>query len=263
MTEAASAKLPYTELFYEHDGLRLQSYLFKPTIGGPFPLVIYNHGLRYGDERAQRPFFYVARFLTEAGYAVLVLERRGYGASDGPTFREEVHGDYRDLFVARVVAETGDALAAIEAIDGEPEIDSSRIAMMGWSFGALVSVFAAARTDRLCAVINQAGGSLNFLRSSPLRDALEASARVLKTPVYCMVATNDGTVDGARQVHKILDERAIPSKITVYPPFTPSQTIEGVAPGHLIFGAEGLPIWGRDVLAFLDMYCRTSVPPTM
>jgi len=253
--DESTAKPPYSELFYEHDGLRLQSYLFKPEAGGPFPLVIYNHGLRFGDERAQRPFFYVARLLTDAGYAVLVLERRGYGASEGPTFREEVRGDYRDLFVARVVAETGDALAAIDAIDGEAEIDTSKVAMMGWSFGALVSVFAAARTDRLFAVINQAGGSLNFLRSSPLRDALEEAARTLTTPVFCMVAKNDGTVDGARRVHDILAARGVPAELEIYPAFTPKQTIEGVAPGHLIFGAEGLPIWGNDVLRFLDAHC--------
>src|SRR5690242_9865116 len=105
MAEETRAKPTYSELFYENDGLRLQSYLFKPASGGPFPLVIYNHGLRFGDERSERPFFYVARLLNDAGYGVLVLERRGYGASDGPTFREEVRGDYRDLFVARVVAE--------------------------------------------------------------------------------------------------------------------------------------------------------------
>jgi len=256
MTEAASAKLPYTELFYEHDGLRLQSYLFKPASGGPYPLVIYNHGLRYGDERAQRPFFYIARLLGDAGYAVLVLERRGYGASEGRTFREEVRGDYRDLFVARVVAETGDALAAITAIDGDPEIDASKVAMMGWSFGALVSVFAAARTHRLFAVVNQAGGSLNFLRSSPLRDALEDAARTLTTPTFCMVAKNDGTVDGARQVHEILVARGIPAELKIYPPFTPKQPIKGIAPGHLIFGAEGVPIWGDDVIRFLYDHCR-------
>lgn len=254
-SEETTGTLPYTELFYEHDGLRLQSYLFKPASGGPFPLVIYNHGLRFGDERAQRPFFYVARLLTDAGYAVLVLERRGYGASAGPTFREEVRGDYRDLFVARVVAETGDALAAIDTIGGEPEIDASKIAMMGWSFGALVSVFAAARTDRLFGVVNQAGGSLNFLRSSPLRDALEEAARTLTTPVYCMVAKNDGTVDGARRVHDILAARGVPAELKVYAPFTPKQPIEGIAPGHLIFGAEGVPIWGNDVVRFLHAHC--------
>jgi len=254
MSESTPATQAYTELFYQHDSLRLQSYLFRPAGAGPFPLVIYNHGLRFGAERAQRPFLYIGRFLTDAGYAVLVLERRGYGASEGKTFREEVHGDYRDLFVARVVAETGDALAALDAIEGERGIDTSKAAMMGWSFGALVSIFAAARTNRLFAVINQAGGSLNWQRSSPLRDALEEAARTLTTPVYCMVAKNDGTVDGAKRVHSIVAKRGVPAELAVYPPFTPKQPIEGIAPGHLIFGAEGLPIWEKDVLRFLEAH---------
>jgi dienelactone hydrolase len=167
-----------------------------------------------------------------------------------------VRGDYRDLFVARVVAETGDAIAAIDAVESDPEIDASKVAMMGWSFGALVSVFAAARTDRLFAVINQAGGSLNFLRSSPLRDALEDAARRLNTPVCCMVAKNDGTVDGARRVHAILASRGVPAELKIYPPFNPKQPIDGIAPGHLIFGAEGVPIWGDDVIRFLYDHCR-------
>jgi dipeptidyl aminopeptidase/acylaminoacyl peptidase len=207
-----------------------------------------------GAERAQQPFYYIARLLTDAGYAVLVAERRGYGASEGMTFREEVRGDYRDLFVARLIAETGDALAAIDAIENEGQIDSSQIAMMGWSFGALVSVLAAARTDRLFAIVNQAGGSLNWQRSSSLRHALEEAARALTTPTLCMVAENDGTVDGAERVHAILAQRGVPAELEVYPPFTPSRNIEGVAPGHLIFGAEGLPIWGTDVVRFLDAH---------
>jgi dienelactone hydrolase len=141
-------------------------------------------------------------------------------------------------------------------VERDPEIDASKIAMMGWSFGALVSVFAAARNDRLFAVINQAGGSLNFLRSSPLRDALEDAARGVSTPICCMVAKNDGTVDGARRVHAILASRGVPAELKIYPPFTPKQPIEGIAPGHLIFGAEGVPIWGNDVIRFLYDHCR-------
>ena len=35
---------PYETLFYSHDGLRLESYFFKPDGAGPFPLIVYNHG---------------------------------------------------------------------------------------------------------------------------------------------------------------------------------------------------------------------------
>jgi hypothetical protein len=40
----------------------------------------------------------------------------------------------------------------------------------------------------------------------------------------------------------------------IYPPFTPKADPGNVAPGHLIFDAEGVPIWGRDVTAFLGKY---------
>src|SRR3954463_8493742 len=36
--------LPYDTLFYTHDGLTLEAYLYKPEGAGPFPLVVYNHG---------------------------------------------------------------------------------------------------------------------------------------------------------------------------------------------------------------------------
>jgi hypothetical protein len=29
-----------------------------------------------------------------------------------------------------------------------------------------------------------------------------------------------------------------------------------VAPCHLLFSAEGLPIWGRDAIGFFDAYLR-------
>jgi hypothetical protein len=30
----------------------------------------------------------------------------------------------------------------------------------------------------------------------------------------------------------------------MYPPFTPTAQQAALAPGHLLFSAEGLPIWG-------------------
>ena len=77
----------YSEVFYTSGNLRIQAYLYKPDGDGPFPVVIYNHGSRDGRERASVPFQYVGKILTNAGYAVLVPERRGYGKSDGSQYR--------------------------------------------------------------------------------------------------------------------------------------------------------------------------------
>ena len=63
---------PYVQVFYQSGALRLEGYLYRPKGDGPFPLVIYNHGSREGAERSERPFPFVGRLLTTAGYAVLV-----------------------------------------------------------------------------------------------------------------------------------------------------------------------------------------------
>src|SRR6266436_1230395 len=103
----------YQDVFYASGNLRIQAYLYKPEGDGPFPVVIYNHGSRDGRERASVPFQYVGKMLTRAGYAVLVPERRGYGKSDGSTWREEVGSDQYRL-ITRLQAETDDVLAAVE-----------------------------------------------------------------------------------------------------------------------------------------------------
>ena len=55
-----------------------------------------------GAERTERPFTWIARALTSAGYAVLVPERRGYGQSGGRTFTEEVGDDRAAAFISRL-----------------------------------------------------------------------------------------------------------------------------------------------------------------
>ena len=123
----------HTALFYTRDGLRLESYLYLPAQPGPAPLVIYNHGSRVGVEKTERPFPWIARFLTTAGYAVLVPERRGYGQSEGPTFTEQIGDDRGPRFIARLQAETDDALAAVDdaLATAGTKIDRGRMVIMG------------------------------------------------------------------------------------------------------------------------------------
>ena len=131
-SQAAQAPA-YTTRFYARDGLRLESYLYLPALPGPVPLVIYNHGSRVGLERTERPFPWIARFLTAAGYAVLVPERRGYGQSQGPTFTDDIGDDRGPRFIARLQAETDDALAAVDDVlaTSGGKIDRGRMAIMG------------------------------------------------------------------------------------------------------------------------------------
>jgi hypothetical protein len=48
----------------------------------------------------------------------------------------------------------------------------------------------------------------------------------------------------------------LPHEMKMYPPYMPSRPTNGVAPGHAVFEADGIPIWGRDAIAFLDRYLK-------
>jgi carboxymethylenebutenolidase len=135
----------YTELFYPSGGLRIQAYLYKPDGEGLFPAVIYNHGSRAGRERDSLPFEHIGALLSQAGYAVLIPERRGYGRSDGRTWPEAVGND-KGWFVARLHEGTGDALTAADYLRTLPFLDPKRIEIMGWSFGGIVTMFAVSRS---------------------------------------------------------------------------------------------------------------------
>ncbi len=245
---------PYDTIFYSHDGLKLEAYLYRPPGRGPFPLVVYNHGSRQGEERAEWPVAFIARLLTEQGYAVLVPERRGYGRSEGKTFSEEIGTDRGPRYVARLEAETGDLLAAVQHVvtaEGSAGTDPRRIAVMGWSFGGIVTTFAAARTHDFAAVIVQAPGALTWDHSPPLQAALRAAAARSQAPILCMVAENDATTESTREVCR---NAGGPKELKVYPPFTPAQARS--APGHALFSPQGVAIWGKDALAFLGRYLR-------
>ena len=53
-----------------------------------------------------------------------------------------------------------------------------------------------------------------------------------------------------------MDAAGLPHRLIMYPPFTPTAQEGAVATGHLLFSAEGLPIWGRDAIGFVDVYLR-------
>jgi dienelactone hydrolase len=189
--------------------------------------------------------------LTAAGYAVLVPERQGYGKSEGRTFTEDVGADRDARFITRLQAETDDALAALGSAQEESaNIDGRRVAIMGWSFGGIVTVLAAARAERFKAVVTQAPGALNWDRSPALRTALLDAASRIHSPIQCLVAENDATTESAKQICAKAKAAGASASLTVYPAFTPSQPSDS-PPGHLLFGAEGVDRWEKDVLAFL------------
>jgi dienelactone hydrolase len=245
----------YETAFYPSGKFKIEAYLYKPEGTGPFPVVIYNHGSRAGHEREERPFVYVAEPLTQNGYVVIVPERRGYGKSDGPTFGEAIGEDRGPRFVARVREETDDVLAVVEFVKTLPYADSKRMAVMGWSIGGIVSVFAASQSSAFRAVVDQAGGALTWDQSHAMQQALKQAAGQVRIPLLGMVAKNDRTTESVKAVVHEAEAHGAIAKLIVYPAFAPRDA-GGVSPGHMIFGRDGWKIWEADLREFLSNYLR-------
>src|SRR5262249_5215046 len=180
-----------------------------------------------------------------SGYAVLVPERRGYGRSDGLTFTDEIHRDRGPAFIARMQAESTDVLAAVDFLRTLPFVDLRRLGVMGWSFGGIVTIFAASRSDAFRAVVDQAGGALTWNYSPVLREALPVAAQQVRAPVLLMVAQNDATTASITTLADVLRRQNPATEMIIYPPFTPGGPAP--APGHAIFSAQGSMIWENDV----------------
>jgi dienelactone hydrolase len=246
--------LPYETLFYTHDGLRLEAYLYKPQGAGPFPLVVYNHGSAPEEQEGQEwPAPYIARIFVPAGYALLVPERRGYGKSGGLAFSKDVGSDRGRRFAARHRQEATDINAAVEYVLTHPafSIDRRRVALVGWSFGGIVTTLAAGSADSYSAVVVQAPGALNWDHSEEMRKALLAAAPAIRAPLSCMVAENDATVESARQICAAAQAAGTKTTVTIYPPYHGPVGRPGTPEGHALFGPAGADIWKGDVLAFI------------
>ncbi len=97
----------------------------------------------YGGPHAQRVVeargaFLTSQWFADQGFAVVVADGRGTPGR-GPAFEREVHGD-----LAEPVLE--DQLAALSAAAVEVEdLDLSRVAIRGWSFGGYLAALAVLR----------------------------------------------------------------------------------------------------------------------
>lgn len=263
----------YETFYYKSGNLNIEAYFYKPEGNGPFPLVIYNHGSRAGNERQEVPFKYVANVLQANGFAVVVPERRGYGKSDGPTFGEEVGKDIGQVMMRRFREEASDVLAGLTYLKRQESlaesdrfrpaaglIDFNRVAIMGWSHGGVVSLLTASERHEFAALINQAGGALTWNHSPTLQTELAAAAKRIQVPALCMDAENDATTNAVKVVGEAIKSSGQFERTIIYPPFTPTSNPSNIAPGHLIFSMQGISIWQNDMLTFLERRLKPNQP---
>jgi dienelactone hydrolase len=135
--------------------IELETTIFKPQGNGPFPLIVLNDGLDFGNPAFQPRARYtvVAEELVARGYVVALPMPRGVGKSTGTMIAASCD-------IGFLAEKNGkDTVNAIAQLKKLPFIDGNKIIVAGQSYGGL-NTLAAASNDiaGLQLAVNFAGG---------------------------------------------------------------------------------------------------------
>lgn len=205
-------------------------YLPPDTGSAKVPLIVDVHGGPLGAWYDQYELF--APFLLGHGWAVLRPNPRGssnYGVKFAAANKNDLGGgDYQDV------------MAGVDYVLAHYPIDSTRMALMGYSYGGEMAGFVEGKTDRFKAIISGAPVIDQFSeygteegswydrwyfgkpwehmddawRQSPLSGAAHA-----KTPFLLIQGQNDTTdpVGQAEEMYRALRQQGVPVELVTYP----------------------------------------------
>ncbi len=216
------------------DGLAIEGVLCLPAGEGPFPLVVNIHGGPIGAFQNTwsmgQPW---VPLLVAQGYAVLNPNPRGSGGR-GREFASRVVGDMGG-------ADTHDHLSGIDALAGRGVIDSSRVGLIGGSYGGYMTSWLVTQDTRFAAAVSispvtdwysqgftsvVAGWGNKFLAADPEQPGTAAHTRSpvlqaskVRTPCLNVAGALDkSTPPGqAQEFHHALLAHGVPSVLAIYP----------------------------------------------
>ena len=138
--KAINTDIARSEVTMPGAGITLAGILFRPPTGeSALPAVVVLHGWAEasvpGAPRVER----LARRLAESGYVALALSMRGWPQSEG---KDDCGSEQPD-----------DIAKAVDWLASLPGVNADRIGAVGLSQGGQVALLAAARTNRIRAVV--------------------------------------------------------------------------------------------------------------
>jgi dienelactone hydrolase len=245
----------------------LEALLVRPSEPGRYPLALLSHGAPRSP--ADRPNMTPWAMLPQAiefarrGWAAVVVMRKGYGDSGGPSAE-----DFGSCAKANYIA-AGDGAAtqlkeSVALLGKRPDIDVSRMIAVGHSAGGFATV--ALTIDPppgLAAAINFAGGRGSMhddevCQADRLVEAFGHFGERSRTPMLWVYAEND---------HFFGPELAEQFRHAFTGGGGKVEFIGALAfgeDGHQLFSASGIPIWTGMMDSFLKqqgLVLRTTLLP--
>lgn len=134
------------------DSFSIAGTLTQPKNKKDLPAIVLvsGSGPQNRDEEimGHRPFWVIADYLTNLGYAVLRYDDRGTFDSEG------------DFGTATTFDFVNDALAAVDYLKKRPEVDSTKVVVIGHSEGGLIANILGAKISNLSGIVSLAGTSI-------------------------------------------------------------------------------------------------------
>jgi pimeloyl-ACP methyl ester carboxylesterase len=224
--------LPYDAIDVTVDGpagVKLAGTLTKPRGAGKFPAVVLitGSGPQDRDEAllGHRPFLVLADSLTRRGIAVLRCDDRGFAKSTG------------DRKKATTFDFVEDALAQVAFLRSRPEIDPTKIGLIGHSEGGIIAPIAAGRSNDVAFIVMLAGTGLPGEQITAMQQSLIAKTE----------GVSDATI---RQIAEIQSKMVALAKSDSDPATLQKKARELLA---------GIPQAERDKMHFSDENVAQSV----
>lgn len=220
---------------------------------GPFPVVLYAPGSSMSaDENAD-----LCEYLSGHGYLVIA------SASIG------VHTRSIDLDLEGAESEARDIAFLLGYAESLPQADSGHVAAMGYSFGGLANVLAAARDDRIAALVSLDGSVRYF--PAVVQQARYATPERLALPMLYL-GGKPATAEAMNRANQVAASYSLMNRMT----YSDLYNVTMDTMTHAAFQSEALRLgpeerfgdysrdeavlahgWmGRYVRAFLDAYLR-------
>jgi len=227
-------------------GTALETTFFKPPGPGPFPLAVINHGKAFGNPRfdPRARFTNISREFLKRGYLVALPMRPGFSKSTGGSIYTGCNIESGGRVQGKAIA------SALAKLLERPEVDKSRVLLIGQSYGGIASVaLGATQPDWIKDVINFAGGIKNESCTWE-RDLVSAFAKYGKEsrlPTLWFYGDNDSYwgAELPRKMHEVYTQGGGSARLVAYGHFP-----HGDAHSMVTY-ASAVGIWLPETLRFL------------
>lgn len=228
--------------------LDLHGFIWKPAGPGPFPAVLWNHG---GDVTASEQYYEsLWPSHVRAGLLLFIPQRRGQGGSPGVSVNTQFSQappaarNRMQVELYSTVA-LGDQLAALAYLKARPDVDTSRIAVSGWSAGGQLTLLAAEADPGYRVAAACSSASVSWDGNPDLQERLLATVAKIKIPVFLFQAQNDYSLKPQQVLGAEFTRLGKQYEAMVYPAH--GSTVQD---GHA-FCVDSPGVWGDRVTTFI------------